>query len=130
MRLHGHRPTFGLAAQMNFGMKKNTCWLFSAIALGVSLAAGAQATLAEPAAAAPALRYQSAFSEHTSWQELQPGDWRAANDAVSPKPRANAGHGAASAPAPAVLPQASPPPKPDAAVAPAHGGHHMHGGQK
>lgn len=94
--------------------------------LGV-LAQSASSQAEDSKAAAPALRYPSAFSDYKPWQDIKPGDWRQLNDAlVSPPGQAgaHAGHamparsgGTPSAPAPSTPPPAS------------HGGHSMHGGK-
>lgn len=75
------------------------------------------------------LRYTSAFADYKPYQDLEPGPWRALNDAVGAaalKPAGHASHGAAppaaaSAPRPAPAPQAQPQPHPH---------HRHHGGTK
>lgn len=106
--------------------------IFSGLALCVPLAALAQApapAAGASSASAPALRYQSAFADYKSWQDIKPGDWRQLNDNVAPKDGKGGGHaGHGTAPAPA-----APAAKASAPAAPAavgHQGHHMHGGQK
>lgn len=104
-------------------------------ALCLSLATGAQAQGDDPAdARAPgqALRYRSAFDDYTPWQDLRPGDWRAANAKVRDAAGhgdAHAGHhGAAPAPSAGALPDAaagrSGPP------ASGHRPHPRHGGER
>jgi hypothetical protein len=106
--------------------------ILSGIALAVSLSpllAGAETgpAAAPPALAAPALRYDSAFSDYKPWQDLGPGDWKAANAAV-----AGAGHAAAQSP-PASAPmvrEGGPVKRKSAPTVDPQGGHHMHGGQQ
>jgi hypothetical protein len=78
-------------------------------------------------AAAPALRYRSAFADYKPWQQTRPGDWRAANDNVrqaGAKSGGHAGHpmSAASAAAASVPAPSSP--------ARDHGSHPTHGGRR
>lgn len=100
--------------------------LAAALALCLPLPATAQSgppDAADPKAPAPALRYRSAFADYKPWQDTQPGNWRALNDALAPTPASAAGRGPAAA-----LPA-------DKASAPAAAGHHgqhmhMHGGRR
>ena len=111
-------------------MKKHTSWLLAAIAIGLPLAAASEAHPAENTSAVPALRYSSAFADYKPWQELEPGDWRAMNEAL----RAPGGGHAGDRPAPPAT--AAKPANADLAapqVAPAasgHGAHQMHGDRK
>jgi hypothetical protein len=104
--------------------------LAPAVALGLPLLALAQTARPDPAdakAAAPPLRYQSAFADYKPWQDAKPGDWRAVNDNVRDAGAKGGAHGGhASPPAPA----ASAPAAKASAPAPAHGGHHPHGGHR
>ena len=104
-------------------------------ALCLPLGTAAQAQGGDPAdarALGQALRYRSAFAGHTPWQDLGPGDWRAANAKVRDPAGhgdAHAGHhGAAPAPSGGALPAAaagrSGPP------ASGHGAHPRHGGEQ
>ena len=117
-------------------MKKKTSWLAAAMALGLPLAAAAQASPADPAAPAQPLGYQSAFSDYKPWQDIKPADWRAVNDTVRDAAAKGGGHGDhGAAPAgPAASPQAAPRPatsNPAPAAAPqAPAGHQGHGGHK
>jgi hypothetical protein len=96
------------------------------VALCLPPLALAQAGRPDPAdtkAPAPALHYQSAFSDYKPWQDIKPGDWRVVNDNVRDAAAKGAG-------------PAMPPTSPAAASAPAPhpsaplpGGHHMHGGK-
>ena len=45
-------------------MKKKTSWVATAALMGLPLMVAAQANPADPGAAAPALKYQSAFSDY------------------------------------------------------------------
>jgi hypothetical protein len=85
---------------------------------------------ADPKAAVPALRYQSAFADYKPWRDAKPGEWRAANDTVrdaAAQGGAHAGHAM-----PAASPTSAPPPAPKASAPamPGHGGHHHHGGKQ
>ncbi len=101
------------------------------VALSLPLAALAQPTRIDPAdpkAAAPALRYLSAFADYKPWQDVQPGNWRALNDSLGgpSSSDAHAGHAMQAAPA-ASAPQTTAP----VAGQPSHAGHsHHHGGQR
>ena len=115
---------------MALGMNNELSWLATATCLTLPLAAVAQANPAGPPATAPALRYESAFADYTPWQDIQPGDWRAINDALAKGP---AGHGEHGEKPPAAGTPSSQPEKPAnsrQAPVPMHDGHHMHGGQK
>ena len=57
-------------------MKKKTSWVATAVLMGLPLMVAAQANPADPGAAAPALKYQSAFSDYKLWQDIQAADWR------------------------------------------------------
>jgi hypothetical protein len=110
-----------------FGMNKNTCWLLAAF-LALPLVAVAQPGPADPAAAAAPLRYQSAFADYKPWQDLQPGDWRAMNDALA-KPGAAHGSQGGDAATPAVpvqVPAAANAISGAKAPAAGHGAHGMH----
>lgn len=123
--------------------------LAPAAALCLPLLALGQAARPDPAApeaAAPALRYPSAFADYKRWQEIKPADWRVVNDTVRDAAAKGGGH--AGHPAPAGVPASGPasaargsttlvaPVAPEAPVAPAmpampgHGGHHGHGGRR
>lgn len=109
--------------------------LTPAAALCLPLLAAGQAGRADPAASkapAPALRYQSAFSDYKPWQDAKPGDWRALNDGLraqaaggngQPGHAGHAMHGMPAAAASAPAPGASKPAMP-------HGAHHPHGGKQ
>lgn len=104
--------------------------LAPAVALGLPLLALAQVAPPDPAdpkAAAPTLRYQSALADYKPWQDVKPGDWRAVNDNVRNAAAKGGAHGAhvmpSAAPASAQAPKASVP------ATPVHGGHQMHGGK-
>jgi hypothetical protein len=118
--------------QMTSEMKMQTSWLMTAIAVGLPLGAMAQASPADPASAAPSLRYQSVFSDYKAWQDIQPGNWRAINDSLRGTPGGHAAYGTAPAGAPAPTRPASSAPAAgqQAPAQPGHGGHHMHGGQE
>lgn len=104
-------------------------WLVPAVALCVPLAALAQPATSVPgkggALAAP-LTYRSAFADYKPWQDSQPGDWKAMNDAVGKSGGHSMsmpmGEGSASPPATAAS-------KPGMT---SHSGHetHMQGGTK
>lgn len=105
-------------------MKHPLSRLAPAWALCLPLLATAQAPRPDPAdpkAPAPALRYDSAFTDYKPWQDASGGDWRAVNDTVrraAAKGDAHAGHAAPPSPAAA------------SAASPAHGHHQrMHGGK-
>ena len=77
--------------------------LVPAVALCLPLAALAQGSRADPAdasASAPALRYQSAFSDYKPWQDLKPADWRAVNDKVRDAGASSGGHAGHNMPTP------------------------------
>lgn len=115
--------------------------LAPAVALCLPLLAAAQAPRNDASsvdAAAPPLRYQSAFGDYKPWQDIKPSDWRSANDTVRDASKGgHAGHtmgapaaqtGAASAPAgsasaPAVKPAAP-------GEMPGHSGHQMQEGKQ
>jgi hypothetical protein len=135
---HGHRPTWS-AVQICFRMKKKTSWVAVAALMGLPLIAAAQANPADSGAPAPALAYQSAFSDYKPWQGIKPADWRAVNDTVRDAAARGGGHdGHGTAPAPAPAPAAAPlapprpaPPAPAPAAAPqAPVGHQGHEGHK
>jgi hypothetical protein len=126
-------------------MKKKTSWVAVAALMGLPLMAAAQANPADSGAPAPALGYQSAFSDYKPWQEIKPADWRAVNDTVrdaAAKGGGHGGHGASPAGAPASAPAAAPPAAPQPAPRPATAspapaaapqapaGHQGHGGHK
>lgn len=110
-------------------MTNTSSWLVTATCLALPLAAVAQANSADPGSPAPGLRYESAFSDYKPWHDIQPGDWRAINDALGKVPAGHGGHGAAPA---AGTPGAAPAKPADSqqAPVPGHDAHHMHGGQK
>jgi hypothetical protein len=128
---HGHRPTKS-AVQIDSEMKQKTSWVATAALMGLPLVALAQANPAAPGAAAPALGYQSAFSDYKPWQDIKPIDWREVNDTVrDAKPSGgHDGHGAS--PALATPASAAPAPAPSrAAPAPqVPSGHSGHGDHK
>jgi hypothetical protein len=104
--------------------------LAPAVALCLPLLAVAQAGRPDPAdpkAAAPALRYQSAFADYKPWQDTKPGDWRAVNDIVRDAAAKGSGHAGDAMPADT---PASAPPKAAAPAMPGDGGHHKHGGKQ
>jgi hypothetical protein len=111
-------------------MKSILSRLAPAVALCVPLFALAQAgrpDLADPKAAAPALRYRSAFADYKPWADTKLGDWRAVNDNVRDAVAnggAHAGHGM-----PANAPASAPAPKASAPAMPGHSGHRMHAGK-
>ncbi|CAN7167081.1 hypothetical protein LJR039_000215 [Pseudorhodoferax sp. LjRoot39] len=97
------------------------------LSLGVSAqSVGSQAE--DPQAAAPVLRYESAFSDYKPRQDIQPGNWRQLNDALVATPNdqsgAHAGH--AMPPATGNAPSA---PAAAPSMAGPHGGRAMHGGK-
>lgn len=110
-------------------MKNHIKILLGVLSLGVPLWTAAQTTLSEPAAASsPAqasdptrveLNYQSAFADYKPYQDIKPGDWRAANDAVSKAAGGHSGSGMSMAAQPSSAAPASP-----------HTGHKMGGGEK
>lgn len=112
--------------------KKTSPWAAIAVLMGLPLTAAAQANPADAEAGAPALGYQSAFSDYKPWQDIKPADWRAVNDTVrgaAAKGGGHGGHGAApgTTSAPAATPrQAAPTPAP-AAAPQAPAGHQGHG---
>lgn len=95
--------------------------------LGVSAqSVGSQAE--DPQAAAPVLRYQSAFSDYKPWQDIRPGNWRQLNDALVATPTGQLGAHAGHAMPPAAGNTPSAPAAAPSTAAP-HGGHSMHGGK-
>lgn len=103
--------------------------LAPAVALCLPLLALAQAARPDPSdskAAAPPLRYQSAFADYKPWQDAKPGDWRALNDALQGA-GAGGGHAGHAMPS-ATSPKAASAPA-GKASAPFHSGHHMQGGK-
>ena len=98
------------------------------------VAVAAQPDPADPAAAAPAVNYESAFTGYQPFREEEVRDWRALNEEVSRAgghigimggARGHAGHGSAK-PAGKAAPGASAEPQPavrGAPQAPAGGGH-------
>lgn len=115
-------------------------WLVPAVALSLPLLAVAQQgpSPSDPAASAPALRYQSAFADYKSWRETKPGNWRQSNDNVAPAPGASGGHSGHGVASPAPPRPAAPEPSAAASTpAPAasqghhqgHQGHQMPGGK-
>lgn len=72
--------------------------LMPALALSLPLLAGAQ-DIAEPGNAKPGepLRYQSAFAGYKPYADVEPGNWRALNDAVGVAARKQGGHAGHSA---------------------------------
>jgi len=111
-------------------MKKHTSWLLAAIAIGLPLAAASEANPAENTSAVSALRYSSAFADYKPWQELEPGDWRAMNEALRGPGGGHAGDPSeppAAAARPANTDAAARQPAPAAA---GHGAHQMQGGPK
>lgn len=99
------------------------------MALCLPLLALAQYARPDPGdskAAAPALRYQSAFADYKPWQDPKPGDWRALNDALQGTV-AGGGHAGHAMP-PAASPKAASAPA-GKASAPSYSGHHKHGGK-
>lgn len=71
-------------------MKNQVHILLSALSLGVPLWAAAQTP---PSAPAAELNYQSAFVDYKPYQDIKPGDWRAANDMVGRVSGGDSGHG-------------------------------------
>lgn len=105
------------------------------VALCLPLGAGAQARGADPAdarASGQALRYRSAFADYTPWQDLKPGDWRAANENVRDAAGQGRAHGDHTRAAPASPPGALPAPAParSGQRASGHDEHPMHGGER
>jgi hypothetical protein len=106
-----------------------------AVAFCLPLAALAQGGRADPAdasASAPALRYQSAFSDYKPWQDLKPADWRSVNEKVRDAAASGGGHaGHNMMPTPMPTPPAAsaPAPKASAPAMPGHDAHRMHGGK-
>ena len=127
VQLHELGPT-SVGDSDRFGNDKKPLYLATAMAL--SLAAPTYASPVDPATPAPALRYPSAFADYKPWQDAQPGDWRALNDAVRPPSASAHGHGAV----PAIAHPSSPPQAKQAAPVPpghsGHGDHSMHGGHQ
>lgn len=108
-----------------------------AVALCLPLLAAAQAASRDPAdpkAAGPALRYQSAFADYKPWQDIPPGDWRAVNDKLREAAGQGGGHAGHGSPAPAAAAAAAAAPAPvpaPKASAPAMRGHgHQRGHQR
>ena len=109
-------------------MKNRVTILLGALSLAVPLSAAPQPTRSDPAAtsqpelapvATSELNYQSAFADYKPYQDIKPGDWRAANDSVV---KASGGHsgqgmGMSSQPVPT-------------APSNAHSGHHAGGAQR
>ncbi|PZP91369.1 MAG: hypothetical protein DI587_35520 [Variovorax paradoxus] len=94
--------------------------------LGV-LAQSASSQAEDSNAPAPALLYQSAFSDYKPWQDLKPGNWRQLNDALVATPAGKTGGHAGHA-----MPSASggtAAPAPSTPLATPHGGHPKHGGK-
>jgi hypothetical protein len=89
-------------------MNKTTLRLAAAMALCLPALAQQQSDPADGKSPAPALRYESAFTDYKPWKDVSAGDWRAANEAVA-------------APAPQPAPAAS---------ATGHEGHPMQGDRK
>lgn len=109
-------------------MKNHVKILLCALSLGASLWAVAQTTQSESAVISPPVRtsapaqelnYQSAFADYKPYQDLKPGDWRAANDTVGKTAGDHSGRATG-------MTSQHPPPAPPSA----HTGHHMDGGQK
>lgn len=103
--------------------------LAPAVALCLPLLALAQARRPDPSdakAAAPALRYQSAFADYKPWQDAKPGNWRALNDVLG---GTGAGGGHAGHAMPMTVPAAASAPASKASVR-THSGHHMQGGKQ
>jgi hypothetical protein len=110
-------------------MKNTPSWLVTATCLALPLAAATQSSFAGPATPAPSLQYESAFADYKPWQDIQPGDWRAMNEALGKGAAGQVGHG----PAPAASTSAAPaakPASPRQAPVPGHDAHHVHGGRK
>lgn len=111
-------------------MNKLAHGLAPALMLCLPLGVLAQSTSSQAEdvnAAAPPLRYQSAFSDYKPWQDIKPGNWRQLNDALAATPAGQAGAHAGHA-----MPAASggaPVPAPAGPSATPHGGHSMHGGK-
>ena len=104
-----------------------------AVALCLPLLAFAQVARPDPAdpkAAAPALRYASAFADYKPWRDTKPGDWRAVNDFVRDAAVKGGGHAGHAMPAKTSAPAPAPAPKASAPAMPGHGGHHEHGGKQ
>ena len=112
----GHRPTTCVGGSDDFGMKKLDFLAHDSRRPRASAAAAAQANPADPASAAPALRYQSAFSDYKPWQDIKPGDWRAVNDSAARQSWRPRGHG--TDPAGALAPSLPAPPRPLASELP------------
>src|SRR5262245_9596549 len=105
-------------------MNKLSSRLAPVVALCLPLLALAQAArpdASDSKAAAPPLRYQSAFADYKPWQDANPGDWRALNDALQGT-GAGGGHAGHAMP-PATAPKAAAVPA-GKASAPSHAGHH------
>ncbi len=119
-----------------------------AVAFCLPLVAWAQAPSGEPQAAssAPSLHYRSAFEGYRAYVDVEPGNWKALNEAVAhpdgmatPMPmgsgKSPAAANAVSAPAPApaanymehVGRRPQPPSKPAMPGMADHAGHHMSG---
>lgn len=75
-------------------MKTPVKILLSALSLAVAILAAAQPTRRESAAASPPappsaaaeLNYQSAFTDYQPYKDIEPGNWKAANDTVGKAP--------------------------------------------
>ena len=105
-------------------MKTFVHWQAPVVALSVALLPAAHA--ADPTDAktpTQALRYQSAFADYKSWQDIKPGNWRQLNANVTPARTEAGGHAGHAPAAPPAAPKASAP------AAPPHG-HHMRGGKQ
>ena len=109
-------------------MKNHVTILLGALSLTIPLSAAAQPTRCDPAAtsqpelapvATSDLNYRSAFADYKPYQDIKPGDWRAANDAVGKASGGPSGRGM----------DMNSPPVP-AAPSNAHSGHRMGGAQK
>ena len=123
----GRRPS---AVQIAFDMKNKPSRLVTAACLALPLSAVTQASFAGPATPEPSsLRYESAFADYKPWQEIQPGDWRAINDALGKGATGHSEHGAAPAGGTSAGPAAKPA-RPQQAPMPGHEAHHMDWGQK
>ncbi|MEJ7930136.1 hypothetical protein WG922_09130 [Ramlibacter sp. AN1015] len=96
-------------------MNRKTLWRAAAAFFGLPLMALAQTHPAHPAGDAPALQYQSAFSDYKPWRELKRGDWRAVNDTVG-SAKHSGSHGAGAAPSEPARPAEA-----ARSTAPAHG---------
>lgn len=94
----------------------------------LALAQAGQPDPADPKSSAPALRYQSAFSDYKPWLDIKPGNWREANDTVGSPAAKDGEH--AGRDVPASVPAApDPASKTTPAAIPGHGAHQHHGGK-